>query len=111
MKDCVFCRIVNRDQPSNIIYETESLIVIPDILPKAPVHFLVIPKEHIVSAHELGPSHEKLISEMILSANKLADEQGIGQTGYKMIFNVGKQGGQIISHLHLHVMGGKQLSE
>lgn len=111
MSSCVFCRIVGGLQQSKILYETDDIIVIPDILPKAPVHFLVIPKEHIISAHHLETKHAELISNMIFAANVMADKFSVGESGYKLVFNVGKEGGQVIPHLHLHVLGGKQLAE
>lgn len=111
MDDCVFCRIVRKDQPSDILMETDDVIVIPDILPKAPVHLLVISKEHIESAHKVEEKHRNLLANMFFTANKIADQKGIGDSGFKIMFNVGKEGGQIIPHLHMHVLGGKQLSE
>ena len=109
--DCIFCKIVNQDQSADILFETDDLVVIPDILPKAPVHLLIISKEHILSAHYLEEKHKSLAANMIMAANKAADQKGIGETGYKLMFNVGKEGGQIIPHLHLHVLGGKHMGE
>lgn len=111
MSDCVFCKIAKRELASNILYERDDLYVIPDILPKAPVHFLVIPKDHILSAHHLEEKHGDLIANMFMAAIKVANEKGIGDSGYKIMFNVGKEGGQVIPHLHMHVMGGKQMEE
>ena len=96
---------------SDMLFENDRLMVIRDILPKAPVHILVIPKEHIISINELEETNAAMVSEMIMTAKQQAKEQGIDQSGYKLVFNVGKDGGQIIPHLHLHVMGGKNLGE
>lgn len=111
MDNCVFCRIGKHEQEANFIMENDELYVVPDILPKAPVHFLVIPKEHIPSAHNVEEKHRNLLANMMFTANRIADEKGIGDTGYKLMFNVGKEGGQVIPHLHLHVLGGKQMGE
>lgn len=111
MDDCIFCDIVKKNQPAKILYETERVIVIDDIMPKAPVHMLVIPKDHIVSAHSLELEHKDMLFELFQAAKHMADERGIGEKGYKLVFNVGKEGGQIINHLHLHVLGGKRLED
>lgn len=103
--DCIFCKIVNKKLPSEIIFENERLAVIPDINPKAPKHYLIISKEHIDSVNDLTKSESELIVEMILSAKEIAKQKGI-EKGYKLVFNVGRQGGQIIPHLHLHLLGG-----
>lgn len=110
-EDCVFCNIANKTIDSEILHEDDQLLVIKDIMPKAPVHLLIMPKEHIVSINELEQSHQDLIGAMILQAKRQAREQGVDQSGYKLVFNVGKDGGQVIPHLHLHVLGGKQLEE
>ncbi len=111
MQDCVFCNIINHTIDSKILMETEELIVINDILPKAPVHMLVIPKKHIVSIHQLRPEDRELAGKLLMAARDMADRSGIGEKGYKLVFNVGKDGGQVIPHLHLHVLGGKKFSE
>lgn len=111
MDDCVFCNIVNKSVQSQILFETEDLIVIKDILPKAPVHLLVIPKKHIASISNLEEVDAPLVSKMIMTAKKMAEEFGVGESGYKLIFNVGRDGGMVIPHLHLHLLGGKKLPE
>lgn len=111
MDDCVFCNIVNKTLTSEILFENENLIAIRDILPKAPVHVLVLPREHIMSINKLEPGHTALIGEMVYTAKLLAEKFGIGETGYKLVFNVGRDGGQVIPHLHLHLLGGKNMGE
>ena len=111
MDDCVFCNIVNKTVQSQILMETEDLIVIKDILPKAPVHLLVIPKKHIASISSLEEADAPLVSKMVMTAKKMAEEFGVGDSGYKLIFNVGRDGGMVIPHLHLHLLGGKKLPE
>ncbi len=111
MDDCVFCNIVNRAIESTIELETVGLIVIRDILPKAPVHLLIIPKVHIISINNLDQEQVPLIGEMVLVAKQMAIKFGISETGYKLIFNVGRDGGMVVPHLHLHLLGGKNLGE
>lgn len=111
MDNCVFCKIGKHEQVADIIFENEQLFVVHDIMPKAPVHFLVIPKEHIESINHLPEDKASIVSAMILTAKDQAALHGIGSTGYKLVFNVGKDGGQVIPHLHLHVLGGKAMPE
>ena len=111
MDDCVFCNIVNRTLQAEILFEDENLIVIKDILPKSPVHLLVITKKHILSVNHLEPADQSLAGEMILVAKDMAIKYGVSDSGYKLTFNVGRDGGQVIPHLHLHLMGGKNMGE
>lgn len=111
MNDCVFCNIINKTIESEIVFENNNLIVIKDILPKAPVHLLVIPKKHIQGINNLGEGDEALVGEMVFVAKEMAAKFGIAETGFKLVFNVGRDGGQVIPHLHLHVMGGKPLGD
>jgi histidine triad (HIT) family protein len=104
MTDCLFCKIARGDIPSEKLYEDELLYVIRDIHPKAPVHLLIIPKEHIPSIKELERTHQELAFQLLYTAKKMAEAQNL--LGYKLIFNVGKEGGQEIDHLHLHLLGG-----
>jgi histidine triad (HIT) family protein len=96
---------------AEVVTEDDQVIVLKDILPKAPVHLLVIPKTHIPSISDLTSEHESLMGHMIVMAQKMAEKHGINLSGYKLVFNVGKDGGQIIQHVHLHLLGGKQLGE
>lgn len=109
--DCVFCNIINKTIESKYLYENENLIVIQDILPKAPVHLLVIPKRHIASVANLETEDQPLAGEMIFIAKQMAEKFNVGQSGYKLVFNVGRDGGQVVQHLHLHLLGGKKLGE
>jgi len=90
--------------PSSIIYEDNSVVVFKDINPKAPVHHLVVPKEHIQSIAHLEANHNEIISKLIYTAKDIAKKEGL--SGYKLVFNVGREGGQVIDHLHLHLLGG-----
>jgi histidine triad (HIT) family protein len=104
MEDCIFCKIINKRVPSDIIYEDDELVAFKDVRPSAPVHYLVVPKEHIQSIGHLEKNHKEIISKTIFTAKKLAEEEKL--KGYKLVFNVGREGGQIIDHLHLHLLGG-----
>jgi histidine triad (HIT) family protein len=111
MEDCVFCNIINKTISSQILFENEHLIVIKDILPKAPVHLLIIPKKHILGVDHLDQVDAGVISEMVMTAKKMGEQYGVSETGYKLIFNVGRDGGMVIPHLHLHLLGGKKMPE
>ncbi|MBP9686523.1 MAG: histidine triad nucleotide-binding protein [Candidatus Doudnabacteria bacterium] len=109
--DCVFCNITQHKIPAKIYFENEELVVVQDILPKAPVHVLVISKEHVPSINDTTKAHEALLGRMILAGKQAATDRGVGESGYRLTFNVGREGGQIVPHIHLHVLGGKQLAE
>lgn len=102
--DCIFCKIINKEIPAQILFENEKLLILQDIKPSAPFHHLIIPKEHIRSIMDLEETNREIVSELIFTAKKNAEEAGLN--GYKLSFNVGREGGQIIDHLHLHLMGG-----
>jgi histidine triad (HIT) family protein len=103
-KDCIFCKIINKEVPAKILLENEDLIILQDIKPSAPFHHLIIPKKHIESVARLEDQDKDLIGKMFLAARDNAKEAKL--KGYKTIFNVGRDGGQLIDHLHLHIMGG-----
>jgi histidine triad (HIT) family protein len=103
---CVFCQIINKEIAADIIYENAKFLVFKSIKPVAPVHILIIPKKHIPSAQHLKLEDKELIGELFLLVKKIAAKQNIGKKGYKLVFNVGKGGGQVINHLHLHLLGG-----
>ena len=102
---CIFCDIANEKIPKEFVYKDDSLMAFEDIHPLAPIHILIVPKEHIASINELEPRHKELIGEMFLLAKKIAKEKRISD-GYKLALNTGRKGGQLIDHLHLHLMGG-----
>ncbi len=109
--NCIFCSISNKTVASSILHETENVLIIQDIMPKAPVHVQIMPKRHIQSVNGLSDEDSSLITEMIMAAKNYAAEAGIAESGYKLVLNTGKEGGQIIQHLHMHLLGGKQLEE
>lgn len=102
--DCIFCSIANKQIPADFVYEDEKLVVFKDIKPDAPVHYLIVPKEHIQSIAHLEGNHKEILAAMIYTAKDLAKKMGL--KGYKLVFNVGREGGQLIDHLHLHLLGG-----
>ena len=104
--DCLFCKIINKEIPSEFIFEDDSFVVFKDINPQAPVHLLIVPKKHIRSINDIKLKDYQIISEIIVVAKNMAKEQGIDRSGYKLVFNVEKGGGQEIFHIHLHLIGG-----
>jgi histidine triad (HIT) family protein len=106
---CIFCRIVAGELPGDIVYQDEDFLAFRDVMPKAPTHILVIPKAHINSAAELTDGQENLAGRLIIIANKLAEKEGIARKGYRLTINCGPEGGQVVPHLHLHLLGGRQM--
>lgn len=104
MADCVFCKIAAKEIGADIVYEDSGVLAFNDIRPSAPVHVLVVPKEHIQSIAHLESNHNEVISKLIFTAKSLAEKSNL--KGYKLVFNVGREGGQVIDHLHLHLLGG-----
>lgn len=103
--DCLFCKITNKELPSEVVYENEEIIAFKDIHPKASVHILISPKKHITSINHLKLEDKNLAGALFLTAQKIAKENNL--KGYKLVINVGREGGQLIDHLHLHLLGGK----
>ncbi len=104
--DCIFCRIIKGELPADFIYRDEDMVVFHDRYPKAPVHVLLVPVEHIESVNSLRDEHSAIISKMVLKAKDIAQSLGIHDSGYKLVINVGSGAGQIIFHLHVHLIGG-----
>lgn len=107
--DCIFCRIAQRQAPAEIILQDEELTAFWDSRPAAPVHILVIPNRHIATVNEAIPEDAALLGCLILTAQTLARQQGVDQRGYRLVFNVGPEGGQSVYHLHLHLIAGRRL--
>ncbi len=106
---CLFCKIVNEEIPSTPVYQDELAYAFADINPKAPVHVLVVPKEHIESLHDTGGEHEALIGHLMGIAAEIARAKGLTK-GYRVVTNIGEDGGQTVDHLHLHLLGGRQMT-
>ena len=109
MDDCIFCKIIRKDIPATIYYENDKVIVIKDIHPVAPVHLLIISKEHIGSIEEITPANKDVLGEMAFAAQKMSKLLAICGDGYRLICNYGVNGGQTIPHLHFHMIGGRKL--
>ncbi len=109
MTDCIFCKIVKGEIPSNKIYEDEFVYAFYDISPEAPVHFLVIPKEHIKSANMISSENSNIIAHIFEVINKITSELGISEDGYRIVNNCGVLGGQTVDHMHFHILGGREL--
>ena len=109
MEDCLFCKIIKGEIPSKKVYEDEDVLAFYDISPEAPIHFLVIPKDHIKSVNELNEKNADIISHIFLVINKLVRELNISETGYRIVNNCGKDGGQTVDHIHFHVLGQRDL--
>ena len=107
MSDCIFCKIVNGEIPSDKVYEDELCMAFNDVNPVAPTHILIIPKKHKKSLNEMD--NDKLLGKLMLAAKKIAKEQGLSQDGYRIVNNTGKLGGQTVNHFHLHLLGGRNL--
>jgi histidine triad (HIT) family protein len=108
--DCLFCKIVNRELPADIVHEDDDLVAFNDISPQAPTHILIIPKAHVATVNDLTDSHMELPGKLVLRARALAAEKGIAESGYRLILNCNAEGGQTVYHLHLHLLGGRQLT-
>ena len=109
--DCIFCQIVAGKVPSDILYQDEEVIAFPDINPLSPTHLIIIPKRHIPSLAHLSEADLPLIGHMVEVANQLAKKEGIADKGYRLAINCGEQGGQLVPHLHMHLLGGRKLSD
>lgn len=107
--ECLFCKIINKEIPADVVFEDDQILAIKDIAPAAPVHVLLIPKIHIDSLNEIGTEHLQLMGRIQLAASQLASELGIAEQGYRLVNNCGSWGGQAIFHLHYHLLGGKEL--
>jgi len=107
--DCLFCKIINRELPSEIVYEDDDLLAFNDISPQAPTHMLIIPKRHVATVNELTEDHLDLPGKLVLRARALAHENGFSDSGYRLVLNCNVDGGQTVYHLHLHLLGGRQM--
>lgn len=109
MEDCVFCKIARGELQSELLYQDEDLVVFKDINPLAKVHLLLVPREHITSLNELEEKHNLLMGKLFLIAQKMAEKEGIKESGYRVVVNCGPDSGQVVNHLHFHLLGGEDL--
>lgn len=110
MADCLFCNIIQKKIPADIVFENETILAFKDIQPQAPIHILIIPKVHISSLNELEEIHKNLMGELIFTASMIAKEFNIDEDGYRTNFNCKENGGQTVYHIHLHLLGGRKFS-
>ena len=108
--DCLFCKIIAGDIPSNKVYSDDEIYAFHDISPAAPTHILVIPKKHISAVNEADSDDQGLLGRLLLKANAIAGQQGLDKDGFRYVINTGDHGGQTVHHLHLHILGGRRMS-
>jgi len=108
--DCLFCRIAAGTIPATIVHSDDEVVAFRDINPQAPTHVLVVPREHIVSAAELTPAQDHLWGRLLHVAHSIADDEGQTDAGYRLVTNVGRNGGQTVPHLHLHLLAGRRMT-
>jgi len=109
MEDCIFCRIAAGEIPANIVYQDDRIIAFRDINPVSPTHLQIIPRKHIVTVADVSDADLPIIGEMVKVANRLAMSEGVAEKGYRLVINCGKESGQEVPHLHLHLLAGRRL--
>lgn len=110
MDTCLFCKIANRERPGKIVYEDEQSVAFEDINPKAPVHILIVPRQHLATILDANQTDDRLLGHLLLVANRIAKQIGIAERGFRLVINCNSEGGQAVYHLHLHLLGGRPLS-
>ncbi|OGF48533.1 MAG: histidine triad nucleotide-binding protein [Candidatus Firestonebacteria bacterium RIFOXYA2_FULL_40_8] len=110
MMGCIFCKIVQKQIPAKIVYEDEKVLAFEDSTPQAPVHILIIPKEHIPTVNDINESHKEILSALFAVAKKIAEENNIAQRGYRLVMNTNAEAGQSVFHIHLHILGGRHMA-
>lgn len=110
MENCIFCKIIKREIPTDFVFEDENIIVFNDINPQAPIHILLIPKKHFASLNDIPEEKKEVLSDLLLKARQIAKEKGIARTGYRLVLNTAKDSGQEVFHIHLHLLGGRRMS-
>ena len=109
-QDCIFCRLIAGELPADVVYQDGAAVAIRDANPQAPVHLLVMPKEHYDALDDMGKRDEPLLGHLVRVASRVANEHGLGETGYRTVINTGAGAGQSVFHLHIHVLGGRELT-
>ncbi|MBA7632117.1 Purine nucleoside phosphoramidase [subsurface metagenome] len=110
MEECIFCKIISKEITASIVYEDERMIAFSDINPQAPVHILLIPKEHFPSLNEIPEDKKDILSHLLLKAKEIAREKEIADRGYRIVLNTARESGQEVLHIHFHLLGGRQMS-
>lgn len=111
MEGCIFCKIANKEVDTDLLYEDDELVAFRDIAPKAPVHILIIPKKHIPTIQDLEEEDNQLVGKVYQVAKKLAEEYNIAEDGYRTVANCKDNGGQVVYHIHFHLLGGEKLGD
>lgn len=109
MADCLFCKIIKGEIPSKKVHEDDATFAFRDINPQAPTHILIVPKQHIATLNNLEPAHAEVLSRIFQTARKLAADEGIAEPGYRAVFNCNRAAGQTVFHIHLHLLGGREM--
>ncbi len=109
MSETIFGKIIKREIPADILYEDDEVLAFSDVNPEAPVHFLVIPKQPIATINDIQPDQAELIGKMVLAAQKVVKQKNIADDGYRLVMNCNEEGGQVVFHLHMHVLGGRRM--
>jgi histidine triad (HIT) family protein len=110
MSDCIFCKIAMRQIPALVVKDSQDVLAFRDIQPQAPVHILIVPKKHYSSVNDFAEADKGLIGQMVLTAQEVAKQEKLADRGYRLVWNCGNDGGQSVGHVHLHLLGGRQLS-
>jgi len=110
MTDCLFCKMVSGEIKPDVVYEDDDVLAFRDVNPQAPMHVLIIPKTHISTANDLDEDNVDVIGQMYLAARKIANDEGVSEAGYRMVMNCNAGAGQSVFHIHLHVLGGRQMA-
>ena len=110
MADCLFCKIIAREIPASIVYEDDHVLAFNDINPQGPTHVLVVPKRHVATLNDLTPGDDQIVGELVRRAAAIAAERGIAAGGYRTVFNTNRDAGQTVFHIHLHLVGGRNLA-
>lgn len=110
MEECIFCQIVAQKIPARLVYEDDDLVAFEDIKPQAPVHILIIPREHFPSLNEVPEEKKSILGQALLVARQIAEEKGIATSGYRIVLNTARDSGQEVFHLHFHLLGGRRMT-
>ncbi len=109
MEDCIFCKIINKEIPASMVFEDEKIIAFNDINSQAPIHILLIPREHFASLNDIPEEKKNILSHLLLKARQIAQEKGIAEKGYRIVLNTEKDSGQEVFHIHFHLLGGRRM--
>ncbi len=108
--DCLFCGIIEREIPAEIVFDNDALMAFRDVNPQAPTHILIIPKKHIQNINHATARDEALLGQLVLAAKQIAAQENLADNGYRLVFNTNDHGGQTVHHIHLHLLGGRQMT-